>query len=95
MRFENVIDAKLKLNADQTGTVTLSYHKGAFEPMGKVTFDRIRDLRNACRVLDDRLPADIRAGMGFGGDASAEMTPAKEDEDETKPIKPASKTVSA
>lgn len=90
-----MVDAKLKLNADQTGTLTMTYHKGAFEPMGIVCFDRIRDLRNACRVLDDRLPPDIRAGMGFGADASSEMTPAEEHEDETRPIKPASKTVAA
>lgn len=81
VRYENVSSAKLKINKDQTGTVELSFHKGPFEPMGVVRMDRIRDLRNACRVLDELLPAEIlAAAQGFGGGGGGEMT---------QPIRPA------
>ncbi|KAL3925479.1 MAG: hypothetical protein SGPRY_003636, partial [Prymnesium sp.] len=60
VRYENVCDAKLSLHQDQTASVELFFHRGPFQAQGRVKFDRIRDLRNACRVLDEMLPADIR-----------------------------------
>ncbi|KAL1528736.1 hypothetical protein AB1Y20_010069 [Prymnesium parvum] len=92
VRYENVVDAKLRLNGDQTATIELFYHNGPFEPMGRVKFDRIRDLRNACRVLDEMLPTDIKQGlMGSQTKRGPDRT---ETESETKPMRQESETVS-
>mmetsp|Transcript_43080 Transcript_43080/g.126657 ORF Transcript_43080/g.126657 Transcript_43080/m.126657 type:complete len:269 (-) Transcript_43080:1225-2031(-) len=95
VRYENVVEAKLKINGDQTGTIEMRYHKGPFEPMGLVRFDRLRDLRNACRVLDEMLPEDIKQGMGLSGVSGTKSEPQAEPEGDTVPMKPASSSTVA
>jgi len=71
--FSDVTAAKVTINADHTGTIEL---RSSLPEAGKhphdlyhrdrvVVFDRVRDLRDACRVLNDLLPREIVDSAGI------------------------------
>lgn len=53
------------MHKDGTGTFTFSKVKHMYRPIDKVTFDRVRDVRGASRVLAHVLPSEVATAAGF------------------------------
>ena len=65
LEYSDVAVAELKPHRDGTATVILTKAKVMYQPAERVTFDRIRDVRGAERILSRMLPAEVALAAGF------------------------------
>jgi len=63
--YSDIASAKLTPHRDGTATVVLTKTKVMYKPTERITFDRIRDVRGAERVLGRMLPGDVAHDAGF------------------------------
>ena len=70
LNYHDVAAAELRPHRDGTGTIVLTKVKMMYQPTERVTFDRIRDVRGAVRVLGRMLPAEVASAAGFPNDGN-------------------------
>jgi len=67
--YGDVTAAKLHFNSDLTATLTLEStldrQRDEFKPIKRVTLDRLKDVKDVCRVLSQYLPAEIAESAGI------------------------------
>lgn len=63
--YSDIASAKLVMHKDGSGTFTFTKTKIAYHPTERVIFDRVRDVRGACRVLAQVLPEEVAQEAGF------------------------------
>ena len=76
LEYDDVTSARLVHNADFTGTIVLEdTPRREMEPVVRVKFDRVMDLRGASRILDALLPKTVvEATGGMAGPPTAVPT---------------------
>jgi len=65
INYHDIAKAELRPHRDGTATIVLTKVKLMYQPTERVTFDRIRDVRGAERVLSRVLPEDVAQAGGF------------------------------
>jgi len=63
--YNDISSAKLTMHRDGSGTFTFTKIKVMYHPTERVIFDRVRDVRGACRVLAEVLPHEVAEDAGF------------------------------
>ena len=63
--YNDISSAKLTMHRDGSGTFTFTKTKIMYRPVERVVFDRVRDVRGACRVLAEVLPEEVAQEAGF------------------------------
>ena len=63
--YSDIAKAQLLPHKDGTATIVLTKTKVMYMPVERITFDRIRDVRGAERVLGLMLPTEVAQEAGF------------------------------
>jgi len=63
--YNDIAAAKLTMHRDGTGTFTFTKVKIMYHPTERIIFDRVRDVRGACRALAEVLPEEVAQEAGF------------------------------
>ena len=63
--YNDIASAKLTMHKDGSGTFTFTKIKVMYHPVERVIFDRVRDVRGACRILAEVLPEEVARDGGF------------------------------
>lgn len=67
--YHDIASAELKSHKDGTATIVLTQTKVMYQPTVRITFDRVRDVRGAVRVLSQMLPQEVAQEAGFYADS--------------------------
>jgi len=63
--YHDVVSATLTAHRDGTGTFVFTKMKAMYQPTERVTYDRVRDVKGAVRVLAKMLPPEVAEDAGF------------------------------
>lgn len=64
--YGDIQSASLQMHKDGSGTFTFNKVKVMYQPKEYVMFDRVRDVKGAIRVLEDKLPPEVlESAKGF------------------------------
>ena len=63
--YGDVVSATLTTHRDGTGTFVFTKIKAMYQPTERITFDRVRDVKGAVRVLAKVLPSEVAEDAGF------------------------------
>jgi len=63
--YGDIVSATLTTHRDGTGTFVFTKIKAMYQPTERVTFDRVRDVKGAVRVLAKVLPSEVAEDAGF------------------------------
>ena len=63
--YSDIASAALQMHRDGSGTFTFTKTKLMYQPLERVVFDRVRDVRGAIRVLAEVLPEEVAQAAGF------------------------------